>query len=744
MDRTALKAQLTQAFGISAAHKVEDYADRLTLFLPCLARLPGVSAQQAHEYELLITELREFVGDTSTMYSRQQLYSSLTVAPFATALQLIDVGQRKESVLQHMLLLAHLYVARGHRDYPAYLAFYKVINSIPFASSFLSNCTLDELRMETQSLGGKLNSKPLNGLRPFLQHPSSKLRKPARSISSGVNRHARDVAQTALGDTTYLAFSDADGVMTSDLLQHTPKLAVSEGKKRHQFSQKQAGIQNALYNHESATPWASHAATPAEIKMLLQHINNEMLDGSFGQLTPQTASLLVILFLKMLGITAPEKLIVINAGSPKYQTHTHIAGTLIYEINKASRHLDAHIVFNASLLKVQKPISVDMRIHHVAQDTIDLSLPYPLSNLLKAAFRDVPAAKRNHQPLSHALSVDVTNYRHWLKESIRRARLDAIGLTPKHIENAFFHFAKELVPEVFFNYLRGTSTVQHHYVSAERSEVEKTLKSGWFEFLDAAHFQRKSSSFDNFLMPLARAHHDHVGSAHTLRNEVLNAILQHCIERASDVALPALERLNRIALFIYLRIATTSALRPVKAPLPAQLHVHESLGILSVADKKAHHKDERRIITLLSSTKNLLREFTRSALKICQKYNLPLPSASLMHFDSKRRSWQDFSGSNTNPMLSQICNDIIHNRSFRHVAASTFIQAQITNKRVSQSCINLLMNHSRASVSVLNSRSLISIARICQIQRQYIEDADGFKHHDADALRQLKALGGKG
>lgn len=741
MDQYDLQEFLESKFGIAKSHDKGSYATRMVRFLVALSELPSTTAQQANLYRQYASKLSEFIEEKSDkIYSRRELYSNLTHEPFFCTLLLID-DDKKAPV--YYCLLAHLYHARSFREYRPYLRFYQALlakpSKPPFTLTPLRSLTLDEVRLELMSLSELSDCKYLHELARFMQRPNQLPNDTRESLMAASNCSVRNVLERYDGAIEYIEMTDELGRSICELLQWTPRMQQTDRQLRSRFSRAKTGLKHALYYAESVAPWSGLSATPSEIGRLLAYVDTAFIDQTIHSFSEQTAGVMVLFFLKLLGIKDPGELELINAGSPNFKGNT-VAKTLIYHMDKYTGRVDTHVRLSAELLNVAKPKVKDNRVLYAARKYLDISLPHPIPILLKSSFRKVPAARRNRRTLFEALGLTNAGYRSNIKTYIKQTRLNEIGLSVAGMERAFYHYAKERLPEVTFNFLHGKSSVQHHYISLQRATIEAELKDVWLQFLDAAGIARASSDLDNTAFGFNKSHHDEVGSALTLRDEVLSTMLQHYHTFVIGRGYSPWTRLNASALYIYLRVASSVALRPVREPFPVQIDFDSNRGAFTVADKRAHHSEERRLIIVPTSLTSLLVDWTKTARCMSLSHSSLPPTALLMHYDVTSLTWEHLSPRFVNAIFQRDFKESISNRSFRHVAASNFMKAQLDSKRFSQSALNLLLNHQRAGVSLMNQRSLINLDTLLHHQRKLIETKDRHDPKDTDVLKVLREL----
>lgn len=736
-----LREKLSMEFGFSQNAELSLYASRLASFLNELCELQYVSAKKAHDYHIYRNSLdNKASGDQLEHFSRKQLYNRLTHEPFLCTLLLINNGELAQT---HYCLLAHLFLARGAEDYHAYLTFYKALlekfsGRLPQLQT-LRSYTIDELRIALMQFAERETNEGLKQLAAYFRQKKPNSNQQRKSLLAAKNTSEQTLYDNEEGKASFVEMSSETGETTGQFFLWTPHLAQTQAQLKAHYARGKGGLKNALYNANSTCPWASNSATTAELGRLLSAIDSAFVDDEVSTFKKESAGIMLLFFLKLLGLSEPGELVLDNAGSPGYQPKDQI-NTLTYHIHRGSGRVDADVCLNARLLDVAEPQVANKLVHFISNTNLKVALPHPIPLLLKAALAVIHPAKRNNKTLFSALKLDEKKYRASLKQHLKSQRLDAVGLSVKALEQTFYQYAKEQLPEVIFNFLRSKSSVQHHYVSIERATIETALKEVWLNFLDDVGISRQSSDVDNTTFSVKQTYHDEIGSAHTLRDEALDAMLAHYCSVLTNDLNGDLTRLNAGSLYIYLRVASLVALRPVTKPFPSVEFFDTTLGVFSVSDKRVHHKDEQRLIVLTGSLLTLVNAWSDIARQISMHLALPMPESILMHLDDENKTWAHLSQSYVNQLLLNDFNEHLDNRSLRHIAASGYLKHYLQNQTFTQSSLNLLMNHQRSGVSAMNQRALASIEALVLKQREQLEATDTFSDNDKGVFLALKEL----
>lgn len=730
------------------------YASRLHAFVSLLLKTDFCTAQTKHQFEQVQDFLLPSCDNPAPYLVRRELYSALKSHPFFSTLMLIAAPTTSTDMESNMTrctaLLARLFALRNVDDYSAYLQFYKSFLSedactIPFTTRFIIESTDEELQLQIKNTSSIESYRSLSLLAPFVQPRTTSVRQvSSKSIINQACIHEQRLESTKEYDLDHLQVTDENANTKSELLGLTSKVALSTQQQRQKYSRRQVGIHNALYRHEARVPWSLHAATPQELGTLVDIINPALIDGNYSEISGADAKFLSILFLKLLKIPDVFNMELINLGARNVAKNLKTP-RLEYSLDSRSLYINVSVVLNASLLKTGEPEPHPG--HYTHNKTFSYTLPHPLPTLLNIALRNT---KNRHQcTIMDAFTIDPRAYSRRLSAALKAAKLATKGVTKTALEKSFFHYAAESTPEVFLNILEQNASVQSHYISAERATLQEVITDAWLNFCRAAGFKYfQSFSAENASrLGDQREYHDEVGSKITIRESVLELILERLTQSLHQESKASIStqvsHLNQCALYIYLRTATTAALRPVNEPYPTPEHFHSALDLFSVADKRSHHSEERRLIFLSSRLSQLIEAYRRAAIHISQVLNMSAPSHLVMYLNGENHCFEHFSIALVNRWFLESTKTPFINHSLRHNAARQFLLHHISNETFSQAALNLLMNHARAGVSALNRRSLPNIASHQATLQALVKPYDTkYQQTDITVLKALDAISG--
>lgn len=730
------------------------YASRLDAFISLLCEIDFCSAETQHQLKLARDFLLPYRDAPAPHLVRRELYSTLKSHPFFSTLMLVPVVSEgagiESNTMRCIALLVRLYTLRNVDDYNAYLQFYKALLSedgcrIPITTRFILASTDDELLIEIKYTSSLESYRALGQLVPFIQPRATSIRRVSnKSIINQVNVHKKRIESTSEYELDHLQVADDNAHTLNEILEVTPKIALSTQQQRRKFSRRQEGIRNATYRYHARLPWSLYAATPQELGKVLDAINPALIDGHYSDIPSIDAKFLSILFFKILGIPDVFNIQVINLGAQNLRQNLKTP-RLEYSLVSQRLYINVSIILNAALLKTSVPEPHSG--HYTHQKTFSYALPHPFPTVLNTALRN--SEKRHHCTIMEAFQMDSHAYNRRLNAALKTTKLAIKGVTKSALEKSFSHYAAETTPEVFLNVLEQNASVQSHYIAVERATLQETITDAWLNFCSAAGFQHFPSfpAENASRLGMRRAYHDEVGSKITIRESVLKRILEHLtqdLNQESRISVSdRVSHLNRCAFYIYLRIATTSALRPVNEPFPTLEHFHSELGMFSVADKRSHHAEERRLIFLTPRLTQLIEAFQQAATHISTLLNIDNPSHLLMHLNAETKRFEHFSRAHVNRWFLQVTKRPFTNHSLRHNAARQFLLHHIEAKTFSQAALNLLMNHSRAGVSALSTRSLTSVASYLATLQSLITPCDTqYQESDMTTLKALDTIAG--
>lgn len=736
-------------FSLLPEISIDVFANRLSLICRAIMDFDELSAEALDNLATLESFLLRRCTNDIINYERSEFRGCLESHPFSTALLLIQEGKSTEVKARlelHCAILARVFVERGHDDYDAYLRFYRAIltasTPLPFGVSFVTLASAEELQLELRKVATLRKSQALINFSNFIQPRRQRVfsDKP-HPFFTAPNRHRKSLSLNEETYTDLLTATNSDGDEVDSFLKITPKLDTLRSQEFAAFAKKISGIERALYGAELRPAWSNLAATPSEVTLFLNTVTTHLLNGNYQKISNDAAPLF-LLFLKLLGIREPGKLKLVNRGSPRYKNSESGAGEIHYELKKSQNAelKDARLTLNARLLEVKGPSESSARIHFFAQDLMTLRLAEPFFSLLQNLVTTTQPSKRLNHTIENAFEISEDEYRTWFAQKLKKSGLRQLNITKSSIESAFHNFARQSVPEVTLNLLSGQSTVQQHYVSQKRETIVGQIDGAWRQFMGLIGLKRKTS----MQLPSYPKDHDEAGSMLTIRPEILRLLYSSILDNvtAAKVVDSTAERIfafNFLASYIYLRIATTVGLRPVKKPLPTTQHYSSSLKMMSLADKRAHHRKERRLIVLTTRLCELLDAHISVSAALAVSRGLPQAPAILCALEDEK--WQHFAQSYVEQLLRSLTGMNLDAHSLRHVSANRFLDHQYTMKSVCQADVNQLLNHARASVYPLSLWSSESVTTMTARLRTQMEAYDcEFDALDAKALAALSAL----
>lgn len=670
--------------------------------------------------------------------SRNALHNHLKNYPFLATLMQIGEPHANpyadDLVNRQVALLMHLYDCRGATDYPAFLAFRKCVIESKVTLVTLP-ILLDLTALEIQlRLRRSENTNPQFGLLvPFFA--PVKLRNQSEMARAN-NHHRQLIDQSSTLELYASHLTNENAETINEIVGCDSKVALTTEQQRRKFQRRLNGVQRVYYAHEAAVVAGIHTALPIEINVLLNEAAPYLLSGEMSKIQPEEAYNPLILFLALIGISDPENITLVNKLSAM-DCELEGEAYLEYELLRDSGFVTATLELPANLIKTTSPDTQDPRIYFKAGERLSFALPYPTTFLLNALLRGVPAYRRHLNRLSELAEIVNSDYSGWLNRHLKKSGLHIKGLTKRAIENAFIQYARESVPETYFRFLSGQPCVQNHYVSVSIFTLSQTITAAWREFcVEVGLHWRNANIYEAGELAVSRRHYTEIGSKITLRPEVLNAILDSLINGLSG---STAECINRIALYLYIRVASTVGLRPTKEPFPTIDNMHWEIGGFTVADKRVRSKNELRPIILPRRLVGLIALWRRCAQNFSMSKNAPAPTHLIMHWDEK---WGHFDRALVNSKLAELTSENIINQSFRHTAAQRYLQGSPDFK---QSLLDMLLNHSRAGVSVFNRFAQSSPTQLILLQQQLLDSVEqeyaGFDEAIHKRLTQL--AGGK-
>lgn len=724
---------INERFVIPERLPVEAYASRLSIICSAIIEIAEQSAEARHQYNELIDFLKPFLMGNVINYSRREFNGELESHAFATTMMLIrEVLHESEQYANFELqcaLLASLFLARGPADYSAYLQFYKTVIEVdirlPFTMHFVTRASIYELQRELKKVADARQNKELALLATFYQTTRQSQRKDSDNFHNAHAYLSRAAETHASFDVFHLDAINEDGEHISSRVGIARNMETTSQHEKAIYRKKKVGLERTMYRSEMATAWALNAAIPDELRCFLRVASPELMRGHFSEVDTSTARLLFYFFAHLIGLTDAPNFVIENAGSNSFDSSALANKTITYEFSRrlVGELKDAHIKLNTKLIDVQGPSLDTERLYKYTNDSISLRLPEPLLSLLQRSLHDVASSNRNKKQLSECFEVTQDDYSIWVSDTLKNADLKRFGITRRSLENAFLYFARETVSETVLNLLRQSASVQQHYIYYSHREIASLLNKSWSRFIKQIGLNRASrvdsTSYRHFV--------DNAGSTLTVRDELLNAVLCNCMDTAESCYQPRktsslVDTFNSLAFYLYLRLASTVALRPVNEPFPELANYCSRQMLMTVKDKAVHHKQERRLIALSQLHTQLIDAHLECAEKLSGAIGIEPPQRVVSRVTQYQ--WKAFDNTFVASQLSIMLNNTIKTHTLRHVATQLFVQRMMTSSSFSQSSMNLFMNHARANAHALNPHSLMSVRDFAHHQRQILEQID--------------------
>lgn len=732
-----MMSEISYYFGIPEDFPFGLTVSRLRRAVFYLLQISYCSESERDKLKHMHNELEGMRTPPQEACSRNELHNHLINHPFLATL--LQVGEPHDNPYaddlanRQIALLMHLFDCRGATDYPAFLAFRKCViesNLALFTLATLLDLTVLEIQLR---LRRSENTYPQLGLLvPFFA--PVKLRNHSEMVRAN-NLHKQLIDDSSTLELCALQSTNENAETVNEILGCDSKVALTTEQQRRQFQRRLNGAQRAYYAHEAAVVAGIHTALPIEINVLLNEATPYLLSGEMSKIQPDEAYSLLILFLALIGISDPENITLVNKLSALDCELEGERAYLEYEFLRDSGFVTATLELPANLIKTTSPDTQDPRVHFKAEERLSFGLPYPATFLLNALLRGVPAYRRHLNCLSELAEIVNSDYSGWLNRHLKNSGLHIRGLTKRAIENAFIQYARESVPETYFRFLSGQPCVQNHYVSVSIFTLSQTITAAWREFcVEVGLHWRNVNIYEAGELAVSRRHYTEIGSKITLRPEVLNAILDSLINGLSG---STAECINRIALYLYIRVASTVGLRPTKVPFPTIDNMNWEFGCFTVADKRVRSKNELRPIILPRRLVGLIAFWRRCAQNFSMSKSVAEPTHLIMHWDEK---WVHFDRALVNRKLAELTNESIINHSLRHAAAQRYLQDSPDFK---QSLLDMLLNHSRAGVSVFNRFAQSSPAQLIRLQQSLLDSVEqDFAAFDEAVHKRLLQLAG--
>ncbi|PWW36984.1 hypothetical protein DFO83_106127 [Idiomarina loihiensis] len=757
------------------ADSIGEHAAKLSLFCRYFIDVNlSLSAYQMNRYRVFIGRLDAEKRTSAVMQNirRKDLHSQLQEHPFFSTMSLLPDAseQYAESQRSELLyiLLAHLCSARGFNDYAACLQFYNAFLKVDsseccrvdelkargITAQFALDSTLSELRRDLRQVALKNDNKTLDKVARYFQPPQQRRIDLAalckNSIIDTTNKHTFAEVRMDEADIALMQTTNQAGEEVGRFTQVTPHLERTQSQRKRSYQTQQSAISNALRKHELALPFSFSSATVGELRTALEYISQSFICGELEDVNLREASILLRLMLKMLTLSDVDTFYLqnVSAGSSsKKHADTREMKVLRYDLDGARKHVFAQLILPAKLIDTSPP--ADDYLYEESCKNLKVKLPNPLGSLLNIVLRNKSnSPERNDAELSNVLFVDEKSYRGFINHVLNETGLKKRGVTRRAFETTFFQFAREQAPETFLNFLKNQSTVQSHYINVTNEELEVTLLSAWDNFVDNVgiridskdtHENKSDSGLSDF------ADNERQGSDRSIKDDALTLLYEQLINTLSQQIddRATVDAFNNVALYCYMRIATTVALRPVSKPFPARHHFDKTSGLLSVRDKRVHHKDERRLIVLNDVLCQLLCATSTLCDTLSARLAIERPTALVMLLSVDKSGtcrWEHLSKTRVDAQIKTLIDDELSAQAFRHVAANAFLNSSLDD--FSQTSLNGFMNHSRVGAGLLSNYSLFDIRHIAAQQRARMQPAgEQIAANDACVLDMINWLG---
>lgn len=723
-----MRLTIIEFFQIPEQFSLLELASRIKRILQFRLDIANLTQFEILHHHEMIAYLSQITAANVPARTRAELHNHLKAAPFIATLSLLkeppDDLYAENIVNQQFALLTHLHNTRFLHDYTAHLQFYKAfIEKVEPVLPLHQLLHLTTFEVHQQLIHAIANRPHLASVAPFFLRAQRASSADKHSLLKAKNCHVQAIED----GLEYVETSDEEGEKAFAGLNLASDMALSQEQQRRKYKFKIAGAQNAFYRYENGAAFGMHAALPCEINEFLQACAPNLLSNRHAQINAEEVAYWLIFMLKLFGVSAPFELILNNCAAEVALDAQ--SNQIAYKFERHDLFIRAELDLSADLLTTLSPETFDQRLHFVASTRLTLALPFLVLELLNTTLRLIGSGPRHGVTLEHALRLDEHAYNRWLNAKLKTTSLALRGIGVAALHRSFFQFSKNSVPETYRAFLTQKSTVQSHYISASRHEVSATILRAWRDFSEACLMRwRHVDAHETSKYQIASEFHKEVGSKITLRNELLDALYQLLLSHVD---------LNNIAFYIYLRIASTSALRPVQTPFPQNSHIDLGAGCMTVADKRVHSDAERRFVVLTSFACKLLAQWRKAAESHAIKIGIDRPTHGLMWLD-EHMQWQHFDAKTVNKRLYEHTNQLLKSHSLRHVAAKNFLQF---SEHFDQRLLNFLMNHSRAGVGLLDRFSALSPLSAADLLRYELEISDEqFASLDAQAFAQLGLL----
>lgn len=497
--------------------------------------------------------------------------------------------------------------------------------------------------------------------------------------------------------------------------EESPKKSVlTDVQSKRKYQLKRVGIENAIARSNRKLPFSNNALTTTEFsKWIRTHIPDFLHLQSINQ---ADRGHWFLFFLRLLTGNSGDDFMLSNIGA-KADNQPRIK-SISYKLD-IHESCEAFIRLSTELFK-GKSAPTGAKHYYSTNEFFDVDLPWPLNSLLNLILRQLPANKRHNRCLYEALATTPKDQQQWLRDRIKEDKHKVpYPLTPSSIYNSFDYFSAQSLPSVVKDYLQQKGSVLMHYVNMENQSVSRLLYQSWFQFLSHCGLAQGAgwSSESRLGAIQNNTHHEHIGSAITLREELLPTLFKALLTPVPTLTSSphnTIEFSQRIALYLHCRTAIELALRPVTTPYPNTLHCAWETGLFVVQDKRVHHQEERRLLAMTESLSTVLRAYQQFCSKIDATFNRA-SQPCLSMFDGM--DWRPLNTQNVTHLMEQYL-EPFDNGSFRHICAHQMIElAQSPDYRFEQQQLHQKMNHRKRGQDALGTFSLCSIEQSIQHQR---------------------------
>lgn len=725
--------EIYEHFNIPLDLKIESLSERLFVFIEYLLIIENTQEDLKRLYETWILKLKDVASSDKNYVSRKELFTYLKKFPFISTLLLIrapgnDILEDCEPNRQ-IAILAHVFNCRGNADYSAYLDFYKVFierpkSTILSVSEILSSSSF-ELKKSFEN-AKESNVVDYGLIVQYLNHPFKRLDGDKKSAIANDYVLSEAIDEQDGFKITAVNVSSFDESESGSFLKLETEIPLTTTQQKNKFNKQKSGMQRAYYNAELCVFSSIRYALPDEVSLLFDVLCPHLKTGEYSKISIDTGKKLIVLFLSFFGLKNPLSIVLRNLSSKKdflpFENEIYLEYSFVGNVKSTLCRLN----LPANFLKTNLPAVSDERIHYQTVDRISFELPHPLTLMFHIVLHSIGPDKRRLHALNVAFDMTEQEYKKWLRTGLKNSGLSRKSITISAIHSAFLAFSRETVPESMMRYLSGQPAIQQHYVCFTAAEFSGHVLKIWRRFCSALRIHIKDQTADsNSISVSGDEIYNHVGSKITIRTDVYDAFFNDFSKKIGGLSPVGV--LNNAALYIHMRIASTSGLRPVNEPYPNLAHTDLDHGIFTVADKRVHSEEERRLIVLAPSAASLLACWRRAAEAFSKKVSISPPSQALMFWQS---GWISLKRAVINEQLELITNEQLSAYSMRHTAATGHI---FLSSNFNQRKLDMLLNHSRAGVSVWSRFAIAAPAQLIAMQQQTIALYDS-KYAEQDRM----------